>query len=90
MTYNQLEYIERGAFQNLRELRELRLAGNRLAGLSADTIRALNSLVLLDLRENQFQQIPLDALELLETHLKTVQIERKWIFPTRKIRHCCV
>lgn len=84
MTYNQLEYLERGAFQNLRELRELRLAGNRIAGLSADTVRSLNSLVLLDLRENQFMQIPLDALQLLETHLKTVQIDRKWIFPLKK------
>lgn len=80
VTYNRLEHIERGAFQHLRELRELRLAGNRIAGLSADTVRSLHSLVLLDLRENQFQQIPLDALELIETHLKTVQIERKLNF----------
>lgn len=77
VSYNHIGYIARAAFQHLRELTELRLAGNRITGLSADTIRPLNNLILLDLRENLFRQIPLEALELVETHLKTVQIECK-------------
>lgn len=77
ISYNRLEHIERNAFQNLRGLRELRLAGNRIAMLSIECFRSLNSLMTLDLRENVFNQIPLDVFDLLETHLQTLQVERK-------------
>lgn len=77
ISYNQLERIDRNTLQNLRELRELRLAGNRIASVIVDSFQFLNSLTLLDLRENQFQQLPLDVLNFLETHLTTLQLERK-------------
>lgn len=78
ISYNRLEHIERNTFQNLHELRELRLAGNHLAIVSAESFRNLKSLTILDLRENQFQQIPLDVFDLLETHLQSIQVERKF------------
>lgn len=77
ISYNQVERIDRNTLQNLRELRELRMAGNRIATINVDSIRFLNSLTLFDIRENQFQQIPLDVLNFLETHLQTLQLERK-------------
>lgn len=77
ISYNQIERIDRNTLQNLRELRELRMAGNRLSIVNVDSIRFLNSLTTLDIRENQFQQIPLDVLNFLETHLQTLQLERK-------------
>lgn len=77
ISYNQLDRIDRNTLQNLHELRELRLAGNRIATVNVDSFRFLNSLTLLDMRENQFQQLPLDVLNLLETHLQTLQLECK-------------
>lgn len=77
ISYNHLEHIDRNAFQHLRGLRELRLAGNRIAMLSIESFRSLNILTTLDLRENLFNQIPLDVFDLLETHLQTLQVERK-------------
>lgn len=53
------------------------MAGNRIATVNVDSIRFLNSLTVLDIRENQFQHIPLDVLNFLETHLQTLQLERK-------------
>lgn len=74
---NQLERIDRNTLQNLHELRELRMAGNRIATVNIDSIRFLKSLTVLDLRANEFQQIPLDVLNFLETHLQTLQLDRK-------------
>lgn len=79
ISFNQLERIDRNTLQNLHELRELRLAGNRIAAVIVDSFRFLNSLTLLDLRENQFQQIPSEVLNFLETHLQTLQLERKFV-----------
>lgn len=77
ISYNRLDRIDRNTFQNLHELRELRLAGNRIAIVTVESFRFLNALTVLDLRENRFERLPLDVFNLLETHLQTLQIERK-------------
>ncbi|XP_031636562.1 protein artichoke [Contarinia nasturtii] len=100
ISYNQLEHIDRNTLQNLHELRELRMAGNHIAAVVVDSFRFLNSLTLLDLRENQFRQIPTDVLNFLETHLQTLQLEHnpyncscesqsqwEWIKDHQKIMH---
>lgn len=78
ISHNQLDRIDRNTFQHLHALLDLRLTGNRLRIITVDSFRFLNNLIKLDVRGNHFKEIPLEVLNLLETHLQTLHIERKF------------
>uniref|UniRef100_A0A1A9WPL0 Fibronectin type-III domain-containing protein n=1 Tax=Glossina brevipalpis TaxID=37001 RepID=A0A1A9WPL0_9MUSC len=75
LSFNQLDRISRKTFRNLHGLVELYLMGNRMTVLSTDAFRYLRKLHMLDLRKNYFELIPIDALQPLETNMKTLRLE---------------
>ncbi|KAL9881930.1 uncharacterized protein ACN427_010004 isoform 2-T2 [Glossina fuscipes fuscipes] len=75
LSFNQLDRISRKTFRNLHGLVELYLMGNRMTVLSTDAFRYLRKLHMLDLRKNYFELIPIEALQPLETNIKTLRLE---------------
>jgi Leucine-rich repeat (LRR) protein len=75
VSFNQLERIGKNIFKNLANLNEMYLNGNRIIQIASDSFKMLKHLIVLDLRKNYFENIPLRALKPLETHLKSLRIE---------------
>ncbi|CAH0389576.1 unnamed protein product [Bemisia tabaci] len=75
LSYNKIEKISEGAFNNLDNLNELYLYGNWISAISPDAFSPPKKLKLLDISRNNLQNLPLNAIEPLESQIRSLKIE---------------
>nr|XP_022913210.1 tsukushin-like [Onthophagus taurus] len=73
VSYNEINYIEYGFFQNFPSLESLNLSHNLLTALKQDAFSDLKQLKYLDLSFNQFSQLP-DGLFIKLNQLKSLNL----------------
>ncbi|KAL7295551.1 hypothetical protein TKK_0011192 [Trichogramma kaykai] len=75
LQYNQIEQIDEGAFAKCKSLVELNLMQNSIVALSPNIFTPLGNLTALFLGYNPFKNIPMDALQPLNSSLRTLHLE---------------
>ncbi|KAI5694456.1 hypothetical protein M8J76_017025, partial [Diaphorina citri] len=75
LSYNSIANLNSKFILNLHNLNELYIYENFLSYISNDMFLHVNQLQLLDFRHNQFQHIPISALKLIETQIRSLKTE---------------